>query len=483
MGDFEKDLKNAFEGVEFTPSERVWEGVQAGLAPKKKRAVFFMWQTYGIAAAIAFMLTMGFVFSDQLFKGAPDPINKTLTENTEDDKSQKETSTNQPKGDTLNSKQLPPSALDPSQNAVADAQSPAESNTTSKSAVVTPKSAINPVQGEGSNQLVAQENAAVPSADVVDPVNAEVLVGENSIEAVSGRVQAEERFALYRAEIRPLPESIASLKFKWEMDHLVEPMELELKDASEWVASNDATRGTALNGSLGSGAFSPNSVIENAGIAQAEATFDDMRFDALSSVSNGSEQQLGSLSIGFGLGYELGKRWVFRTGLRYSQYRFASTSNAFSVENGQSLPIYAPAGFDNTEVLFVGTYDITNTLHSLAIPAQFGFRFLTLDRFSVAVNMGLAADFFISYSVKGDLNFLEKRSVDLGESNLFNRFNINVLTGIELNYQLNEKFALSGEIFLRQYVPISVKGDVAYNATPSFIGFGLGVNYYLRKKK
>ena len=158
------------------------------------------------------------------------------------------------------------------------------------------------------------------------------------------------------------------------------------------------------------------------------------------------------------------------------------TSNAYSIENGEQLPIYTRVAFDATNVEFAGEYNITNTLHSLSIPAQFGWKFINLGRFGTWLNIGIAADYLVSHTIKGDLNFLEKRSVDFSESGFINRFNFNALTGLEFTYELNEKFALSGEVFFRQFIPVGT-GETSSTISPSVLGFGLGLNYYLKPKK
>ena len=41
MGNFENELKDMFDGVEYKPSERVWAGVESALAQDKKKGIFF----------------------------------------------------------------------------------------------------------------------------------------------------------------------------------------------------------------------------------------------------------------------------------------------------------------------------------------------------------------------------------------------------------------------------------------------------------
>ena len=104
MSSFEEDIQNMFEGAEFQPSDKVWAGVEAGLAPKKKKGIFFMWQTYGIAAGIAAVLSFGLLLNNGFFNdGAALPIK----ERSEVEKTLNDTTTNDPESDKIHSLQQP----------------------------------------------------------------------------------------------------------------------------------------------------------------------------------------------------------------------------------------------------------------------------------------------------------------------------------------------------------------------------------------
>jgi len=486
MGDFEKDLRDAFEGVEYTPSEQVWTGVEAGLRPRKK-GIFFMWQTYGIAATLVFLLTMGYLFRDELFgAGADGPAKQELTQNDKDQPADGEGDEKSPQakeGENTKSSDEPtsdPAMKDPAVDEAAPGLKDLQANNATDTNTVNSSGTATSTIDAATDVLARSSELSTISPDAQASVLAE------GHEADETQTPDEEAILINASFMGPLTlqelkESIAAIKLRWDLMNMVEPM--PEKEIVGSIPSVDVdARHTSLNGTMGSSVFNPNSSIANAALATVENSFMDQRFDQLQAAANTEERQLGSISVGFGVGLPLGKRWVLKTGLRYSQYRFASTSNAYSNENGQELPIYTRVAFDNSNVTFAGAYEITNTLHSLSIPAQFGWRFLNLGKFSSWLNMGVAADYFVSYTVKGDLNFLETRQVDFAQSNFINRFNINALTGMEFTYELNSKLALSGEVYFRQFIPFN-SAESAYNAAPSVFGFGLGVNYYLRKKE
>lgn len=477
MGDFEKDLQNAFEGAEFTPSPQVWDGVKAGLAPKKKAGVFYMWQTYGVAAAILFLFTMGFLFRDELFTttGSDSPGTELArTSETDPAKGSPENAADKMAATDPASVDSLKDNKESTQSLIRNKQLQASDNKT-----VTLKSLTEMAEGNRNQGSQSAALATPKGKEESQPFESQVLDQLQAATAMS----ADEAVSIYELTPQDLQQSIAELKIRWELENMVGPMEI---DTTNIVANPEtlvASR-TSLNGIFGGGNFNPNAGGTDDLALQENIASDPLAGDfSVKSGGEESEEQLGSLSVGVGIGFDLGSRWILKTGLRYSQYRYATTSNAYSVEDGQPLPVFSNRTFALSQVRYAGDYELINTLHSISVPVQMGYKLLDGNRFGLVLNAGLGVDYFVRYTVKGELNFLETTKVDLAESQFPNRLNVNVLTGIELNYKLNEKFALSGELFFRQYIPSLGPTDGIATTTPSFFGFGLGLNYYLTSKK
>lgn len=476
MGDFEKDLRNAFEGAEFTPSPQVWDGVKAGLAPKKKVGIFYMWQTYGVAATILFLLTMGFLFRDELFTtgGTEAPqteIAKTSETDGENENPENATTNKAAKVDSANVNDLKED-IQSTKSLIQNRQLQAQDAKTLNIKDLTESTQ----ESNSKTQIVA----TLPTTVQENPGFEEQVLTQ--LQSNSGLAEGEAGINLLSPQ--ELQESIAALRFRWELQNMVGPLEIDTTHVVESVETLRASR-TSLSGSFGGGNFNPNAGGSTELALHENIVNDPLAGDfRLSSSSDESEKQLGSLSIGGGIGFEIGRRWILKTGLRYSQYRYATNTNAYSVEDGQVLPVYnnTSALTSASQLRYAGEYELTNTIHSISVPVQMGYKVLDGNRFGVVLNAGLGADYFVRYTVKGELNFLDTRKVDLGETDLLNRFNVNVLTGLELNYKLNEKFALSGEVFFRQYIPSLGETTGVASTTPSFFGFGLGLNYYLKRK-
>lgn len=477
MGDFEKDLRNAFEGAEFTPSPQVWDGVKAGLAPKKKGGIFYMWQTYGVAATILFLLTMGFLFRDELFTTGGTEAPQTEIAKTSETDREKEN----PENATANSAAKVDSA---------DVNALKEDIQSTKSLIQNRQLQAKDAKTFNIKDLTESTQESNNRTQIVAALPTTVQENPGFEEPVLTQLQANSNsLAVSEASItmlspQELQESIAALRLRWELQNMVGALEIDTTHVVESVETLTVSR-TSLSGSFGGGNFNPNTGGSTELALQENIVNDPLAGDfRLSSSSDESEKQLGSLSIGGGIGFEIGRRWILKTGLRYSQYRYATNSNAYSEEDGRVLPVYnnASALTSASQLRYAGEYELTNTIHSISVPVQMGYKLLDRDRFGVVLNAGLGADYFAKYTVKGELSFLDTRKVDLGETDLLNRFNVNVLTGLELNYKLNEKFALSGEVFFRQYIPSLGETTGVASTTPSFFGFGLGLNYYLKRK-
>ena len=442
MSDFESGLKEMFDGAEFKPSDRVWAGVEAGLKAKKKKGVFFYWQTYGIAAGIALVLSFGFLFSNRFNESAQ----KVTT-------SKKAEVENKAAGDNK-----------------------AEENPTNEGGTTAP---IENPKKQLDNQINSKRQASNSSQNS-DLLSQPMLPskGNEEISTTEPTTFKRNNELFNYPELRVPQRSINILKGLWDMKHMVASMDLKDYKTEKFAISEP--RALALKGGLNGGSFNPNP----SGNSLDMFSRQDSPISSgavLSSVSNGSDKQLGSLGFGAGLAFELSDRWGVNLGLRYSEYRFANQSNAYSVENGVNYPIYLPAGYSG-EVFFIPNYDITNTIKSISIPIQASFKVLDLGKFDVQMKAGLSADYFLSYNVKGDLKSLEVRKVAFSRDGLFDRFNVAGLSALALNYKLSEEWGISAEGYYRKFLKQSNQ-EASFQSGPSVLGVGFSLNYFLNRKE
>ncbi|MBO3697644.1 hypothetical protein [Roseivirga sp. E12] len=476
MSSFENDIQNVFEGAEFQPSDRVWTGIEAALTAKKKKGFFFMWQTYGVAAGLAVIFTFGFLYNDGYFNSnsnlpvkelskveGEDNEQETKDPNTKNNDAPKETDAGS--NDQLASNK-DESELNTADNSRESIKDPISSNTELSSLQAKTE---NVIPKEGKSEEVTGGND--PVSDMLKP-----------IESV-GPFEVLNPSIMVLAEPKPYRNSLAAEMLMFNAKMELEPMmELELASAEKVVPRRaDFSGQNSLNGSLGNSVMNLSSTSFSTSAVQAELK-DPSNLNALAAdVESSEDQAVGAISAGFGFTMDLSRRLSLNLGARYSEFRFRNRSNAYSVEDGRSLPIYAPIGFDSENVFFVGEYDLENTVQSLFLQSTFSYKVVTFGKFDIAVRAGLGLDYFLAYKIKGDLNFLETRKVNPSESDFLNRTNISGVSGLGLNYRLNSQFGISGDISYRRFV--TGIGDEVNSSPASVLGFGLSLNYFLTRKE
>lgn len=461
MGNFENELKDMFDGVEYQPSERVWAGVESALAQDKKKGIFFMWQTYGIAAAITLFITAGVMFNNGYFSNQQDP-SKGTQEFTQ--KSNEEFSADSLKNeDGLNYEQLAKEGYNPNEEGI---QQPLTSPNNKQ---LLAKNVGEGVKGETLNNLDLDFQKLAAESNLTTVVAKESIQNEEILFDIEGLNLLNE------AEIKPYRQSLAAAKAKWlnrigvDKSALMD-MVVEMSDEPVFEAER------MVNGRLGNNNFNISSP-ENG--QPLNATAEDAQFAAMSDISNSQEETLGSISGGVGFSWELSKRLVLNTGIRYSELRVKSSSNAYSIENGESYPIYLPLGYDPQNVNFIGTYNLTNTMQGLSFQPTLSYRLAQFGKFDVSVNGGIGFDYFFAYRVKGDLNFLSVKRANLNDSDFIRMFNISGISGLGVNYRLNDQFGIGADFNYRYFVPTQGTDN---RRQSSVLGFGLGVNYFISNK-
>jgi hypothetical protein len=464
MSNFEDDLKNIFDGAEFAPSDQLWTGIEGALKAKKKKGILLYWQTYGVAAALALIVTFAFLFNNEP-KDEVKPSAAPLTQLKDKPEEQKA----QAKPDSvidMVDKSLDSNDLDKNQASIVKKEEVLDHTKSDRPNLVDQKLMASTNDDKGIKPELDNEGITSSELIILNPDLVPEQIKTNQFASII---------------LPQLPASISIIKARWEAKHLVEPMMIEIPSAL--FAEDNFERLMSLNGGIGSSSFNPNASGTSSQFSVAEFRNDALGLGSSSvqaDVSNGDNQQLGSFAVGAGVGFELNPRWSLIMSARYSEYRFANESNAYSTEGQRSLPIYIPAGF-NGDITLVPTYQLTNSLTSITLPVQTAYKVLDLGRFDLDVKAGLSFDYFLSYKIKGDLPFLSTRKLDFSNSSLFKRFNLGSTGGVGLNYKLNEQWGLSADLFARKYIG-ALKEEGNYQSRPFVYGFSFNLRYFLRKE-
>ncbi|WP_422356852.1 hypothetical protein [Roseivirga pacifica] len=442
MSNFENDIRDFFEDAEFQPSDRVWQGVEASLKSSKKKSIWFYWPYYGTAAAV--LLVLGFLFLYPQ-NSTVNPVNTTLPEQLKQGPVQRIITDNDSSEVHNNINDL---VEDPGNSTQADESGKPE--------------------GGNYRQVLASRDGNGTIADInnVTTLGSElILEDEQSLE-----------FAIANAERKALSNYFEIP----EMDQDISP-ELLVRRAmlKNTIASNYETE-NSLFGGMGSNVFNANP--SQGSTVESLSSNYDAQLASRSVVANGSDEQIGALSFGVGMSFDLSERWFLSGGLRYSEYRFANYSNAYSDNNGVKKPIYEPVGYEEEgKIVFVADYGLTNTIKSGGAQALVGYRVLQFGKFDVSAKLGVGLDYFFSYQIKGDLPDLSIRKVDLDQTDFVKRLNTSGITGLDISYRINEQFGINAGASYQKFVQPSTNDEFAVTSRPSVFGFGLMLNYYLRR--
>ncbi|MFY0592294.1 hypothetical protein [Roseivirga sp.] len=485
MSSFENDMKDVFDDVEFQPSEKVWAGIASAITPKKKKGIFFMWQTYGVAAGLILATTFGFLLSDGFFSDKSESAQKEFTadneklkkENNElntlkNDSTNREnnldkdfTAANSLKAGGDSTYKVSSSDADNKRN-LSGVKDPLQ-NSTLVASVVDKSQEANNEKVKSKIDLIRNKNLITKEAEA-----SRIVV---SAEEKGGDVKNPELDVLVAS-----PEPIllqASTEKTLNTDSIINSNAAALEVQSVLAVNRERS----LSGSFGNNVLNISSGLGSSDIAGTAELRDANTATFLNAtVDNTEGEALGAISAGIGASFDVSKRLIMNLGLRYSEFKFRNSSNAYSVEDGASLPIYIPFGFNSENVFFIGDYNIENTIQSLFIQSTLGYKIATLGKFDFSFQLGVGIDYFLAYKVKGDLNFLETRKANPSESELLNRTNFSGVSGFSVNYRLNPKLGLSADFNYRQFF---LNGGLAASSPSSAFGFGLSINYFLNKKE
>ena len=442
MSQLNDQLKDIFENAEFQPSDRVWQGVENALVQKKKKGIFFMWQTYASAAAVLFLAAFAFLLSQN---GSP--------------------------VDTKSGKEL---RQDQFTEVLADTTRQ-ESDKTEASSLSNVAEVDDDPLTDNLETVTDDKSIFTPSSNVKQGIlNLSVTNTDISKEEMASIESSPEKHTLTFIDLKEYRESLAReiLAFNAKMSFSAfQPIKTYTVGPEN---GKDESKAFRINGGFGTGALNTGeSGIFAAAEDDALATFNEARVDLF----NGEEEVESVISVGAGVNFSISNKLSLDLGLRLTNFRLSSSSNAYAVEDGLSLPISATAPFNEEELVFVGQYGTTNTFQSIFLQSALNYKVASVGRFDLNSRLGIGLDYFFNYKLQGDLNFLSVRSVNLNENDI-NPLSLSFIPGLGINYRLNNQFGIAVDASYRRFFTSS---EVSVNGATSIFGFGFSLNYLIGK--
>ncbi|MEQ9009179.1 MAG: hypothetical protein RLP12_14950, partial [Ekhidna sp.] len=198
-------------------------------------------------------------------------------------------------------------------------------------------------------------------------------------------------------------------------------------------------------------------------------------------------------TIGFDFGVQFGKKWTLESGLAYTSVENNGTASInvidiYSIDKGNLISqdangngtnvgevnnpgISSREGSREIEENFDHEIVLNNNVQFASIPIKAGY-FIVNNRFSMRVNAGLSANYFMD----GSISDPSRKIVNNNDLGLYNDWSFDGIGGLELGYAIFEKFDITVEPNYRHSItPISNSAN-----SPSRILVQTGLRYTLR---
>ncbi len=476
---FEENWKEAFDGAELTPPDRIWTNLELDLAEgdnerMKKRVVFYQRMA---AALVLVSASLGFYVWTTLNNEAE----QTLATNpvvVEGDKASKEVVkeemalSDNPNTTITKTDDVGNQANGSSQTTVVKSTT-STTTATRKEAdrVNTQKVTNHEVLSEGAPMLAVADDQQQQQPPLAGEEKSESLVSHPENEGLALNKQEAEELV---AQTAPMTEEEA-LK-------VLQPF-LEVKEEKkEKRTSARETLWLAMGAAAGS--YNP-SAGPTAGMADQA-----LNAPAFSSADQRSGQtnrnEVGSaFSVGVTMGKKLSDRWVVQSGLNYVNQQIDYSSNLLAFTSANKAQLYTPeyattAGITNdgnfSALTTTDPYTINSVIELISIPVQAGY--LIVDKkVGWQVNGGFSSDLFLRNTLVDESGQVEKFSQGAGEESPYRTVSWSGLLNTELSYRLGDQYRFSLVPGLR-YALNSVLKDGT--STPLILDMGFRFRYIVK---
>ena len=444
-GEFEKSWKEAFEGVDLTPSSQLWTGIEASIAnhevERYRRGIaYYKWAA--AAGILLFAGLLGYLGYQSLYSEQSVAIDANKLRNEEVNQDIKE------------------EIFSDKRTSIAENQEGQEIDEIFSS----PESS----KSNSGNELV---NLAPFSADLAH--SSDLPVGEgvsnNSINNYNeGLMQSANRFAITTLD----PKGVSHTK-----DQDLSLLSTTVKGVPILKSARESKKMILWAGlTMAPGYFDPN--YQSLELAQVlgSSTFSQTKIHPEEQHRSGQ-----SLSLGLEIGMKLSNKWILSTGVQYLNNNVQSSTNAILNERTPVFSTTASA-YDlqesTADISYVPT-ELDNTFQFLSIPIQAGY--LVIDKkVKLIVNGGVASDIFLKNKISAVDHSLETITINPGSNAPFKSVYFNGLVGAQVNYEFLPRYTISLEPTYKIALSDFARPGSNYSSLPSSLGVGVGVKYIFK---
>jgi len=245
-----------------------------------------------------------------------------------------------------------------------------------------------------------------------------------------------------------------------------------------------------------SASFDPNyqsssvTTINNS-ISPNSLQFSGARSDAIESQSPQIEESMSagsSVSLGLNFGFHLSEKWSISSGLRYNLSQATNNTNVIVQSTKVREAIPASQEFKNINQVnsavssnSVVKYDfqdveLSNEFQFASLPISAGYLIYN-KKFSVELNAGVAANFYLGNKLTDSTNKFVDVSIGPGGQSAYKEVSFSGLAGIELGYLFMGKFEVIVQPNYQQSLNSLTKESAEFQASPSGFGVSTGLRY------
>ena len=486
---FEGSWKNAFDGAEVNPSDKVWTNVELDLEKAKggdlKRKLLFYQML--AAASVVFAMAIGAIGYYYGFGTAPTSGNLALENNSPvheqagtdpDTRDNQQNSQSSPRNNGAPTN-TDPVAPDGSSNAV-----------TSQSEIRRPAESEPGITEQSSLSRSVAASRATTRRERSD--NMALLAAE------SGAQRSELPLSIKEREMTPF---YTTRKVYLNFDHqkeTVDPVvamlarleqrEKEVQDTRD-RKKDEKNDGENLWTSVGFAAGAFNTMQAS---APSSSPYPGSVLAMAAPIVDQEAKASGySYSMGVNVGTRLSDRWVLQGGVNYLTHASEYISNNMVMESGGNYSqqkfraastselMSADPNDLSSKLVYSAPYSVSNSMRYLSIPMQAGY--LLVDRtFGLQLNAGVATDLFLQNTISAESDQLAKTSQSAGSDSPYRSVNLSGLLGTEVSYRFGERYRVSVNPGIRYPFNTIYKSALGVESAPLTFDVGLRFRYIFK---
>ncbi len=436
-------FQEKFKDLEVTPSDAVWNTIEAKLTNKKKKRVFpIWWLSSGVAAILVLgLLLYPYGNKQEVIEKIDTVVESTPSEIKENKNVQKDIVPTKPTKEALNETQI----------VKAETNSKSTKNSSTKA---------EEILATNQNVKVLEKKSQKTGSKIADNAKETLLAKNNDIKQedtsnISLKIDTKEE------HLKKKNDSLRQ-HFKKKKDFLA-AIEKEEEKPKEKIKKKQWS-------------VAPTVAVLNSNSFTASSPIDE-------SLSN-STQGNTSYSYGVQVAYQLNKKWTIQSGVHLQEMIYSNTNVAVNpvISSSSNIDFNSGKNYELYDASQLNSNAVSLTSGSLdgALNQKYGYVEIPFEvKYSVFENRKLKTQLVAGFSSlflnKNDVNLTTSTFSNSGEATNLNNINFSGNLGVDVNYQFSKNWSLNINPMLKTQLNTFEKNSNGFQ--PYFIGVYSGISY------